>query len=453
MKRLENKGITLVALVVTIIVLIILAGVSISLVLGQDGVVQKAKQGRDNYAEAARLENEQLANVDAFAMDIEAMIPSLPSDNQGTATGTITNMTGGDLEISATVSLSSNTNLERTKYVFTTSNSALGTSDESLYKDGVITQTNTTITKSKAAGTYYLHILATDTNGGKTEIISAETATSQGKKDFDYTGKVQDIALLQGNYKLEVWGAEGGKGYGWNHSNYEGIGGKGGFSTGNIELSNDTYLYIYVGGKGIDAKSPSSGTIMTADGGWNGGGKAFHSQSSWAMAGSGGGATDISIRGTTNSTDWNNTNHFYSRIIVAGAGAGSGDAARSGSSGSSADGGYGGGSTGGTGIRGYCTGNSSSGAGQNAGGNILNDGTSTSYNGSVGTFGKGADGVQSGGDSTGGGGGGGWYGGASGPSGWNCGSGGGRTEVLDMYILQQQHLIIHQDVCLIHHII
>ena len=67
----EQKGITLVALVVTIIVLIILAGVSISLVLGNEGIVNKAKQGRDNYADAARLENEQLANVDAFAEGID----------------------------------------------------------------------------------------------------------------------------------------------------------------------------------------------------------------------------------------------------------------------------------------------------------------------------------------------------------------------------------------------
>ena len=39
----SNGGITLVALVVTIIVLIILAGVSISLVLGNNGIVTKAK--------------------------------------------------------------------------------------------------------------------------------------------------------------------------------------------------------------------------------------------------------------------------------------------------------------------------------------------------------------------------------------------------------------------------
>ena len=39
----EKEGITLIALVVTIIVLIILAGVSINLLFGQYGVVTKAK--------------------------------------------------------------------------------------------------------------------------------------------------------------------------------------------------------------------------------------------------------------------------------------------------------------------------------------------------------------------------------------------------------------------------
>ena len=42
-----EKGITLVALVVTIVVLLILAGVSISLVIGQNGMIQKAKDAQD----------------------------------------------------------------------------------------------------------------------------------------------------------------------------------------------------------------------------------------------------------------------------------------------------------------------------------------------------------------------------------------------------------------------
>ena len=42
----KNKGITLVALVVTIVVLLILAGVSINLVLGNNGIIAKAKEAQ-----------------------------------------------------------------------------------------------------------------------------------------------------------------------------------------------------------------------------------------------------------------------------------------------------------------------------------------------------------------------------------------------------------------------
>ena len=47
-----EKGITLVALVVTIVVLLILAGVSINLVLGNNGIIAKAKEAETKSAEA-----------------------------------------------------------------------------------------------------------------------------------------------------------------------------------------------------------------------------------------------------------------------------------------------------------------------------------------------------------------------------------------------------------------
>lgn len=53
----ENKGITLVALVVTIIVLLILAGVTISLVVGQNGIITRAREA-------------QVAQEKAYARDI-----------------------------------------------------------------------------------------------------------------------------------------------------------------------------------------------------------------------------------------------------------------------------------------------------------------------------------------------------------------------------------------------
>lgn len=61
-----QKGITLIALVVTIIVLIILAGVSISLLFGNYGVVTKAKEGKNMQANAEVYETKSLTNVDYF---------------------------------------------------------------------------------------------------------------------------------------------------------------------------------------------------------------------------------------------------------------------------------------------------------------------------------------------------------------------------------------------------
>ena len=44
----NNKGITLIALVITIIVLLILAGVSISTIAGENGILKKAKAAKEN---------------------------------------------------------------------------------------------------------------------------------------------------------------------------------------------------------------------------------------------------------------------------------------------------------------------------------------------------------------------------------------------------------------------
>ena len=62
-KNKQEKGITLIALVVTIVVLLILAGVSISLVLSNNGVISKAKDAKNQYAEAQTNDEKQLNEV------------------------------------------------------------------------------------------------------------------------------------------------------------------------------------------------------------------------------------------------------------------------------------------------------------------------------------------------------------------------------------------------------
>ena len=56
----QEKGITLIALVVTIIILLILAGVSISIIAGENGLFAKANEAVDNYKKIAKEEAEML---------------------------------------------------------------------------------------------------------------------------------------------------------------------------------------------------------------------------------------------------------------------------------------------------------------------------------------------------------------------------------------------------------
>ena len=88
----KNKGITLVALVVTIVVLLILAGVSINLVLGDNGIVKKAQDAKTKSAEAS--END-LKGMNSLVEQMESTlngsgnggktepetVPYLPSDD------------------------------------------------------------------------------------------------------------------------------------------------------------------------------------------------------------------------------------------------------------------------------------------------------------------------------------------------------------------------------------
>ena len=60
----KNKGITLVTLVVTIVVLLILAGVSINLVIGQNGLITKAKEAKEKTEHAAKDEERMFNEIE-----------------------------------------------------------------------------------------------------------------------------------------------------------------------------------------------------------------------------------------------------------------------------------------------------------------------------------------------------------------------------------------------------
>ena len=67
----KQKGITLVALVVTIVVLLILAGVSINLVLGDNGIVKKSQEAKRKSGEASQ---NDLTSMNELAKELEDVI-------------------------------------------------------------------------------------------------------------------------------------------------------------------------------------------------------------------------------------------------------------------------------------------------------------------------------------------------------------------------------------------
>lgn len=159
--------------------------------------------------------------------------------------------------------------------------------------------------------------------------------------NFDYTGSVQTATLTPGRYKLECWGAQGGNS---NQSNGTyGNGGKGGYSTGILNVSTNTTIYITVGGQG------QNGVLNTRTaGGFNGGGDGYGTNN----FGGGGGASDISLMSPVFShssyfiNNIRDTNSLLSRIIVAGGGGSAGYNV----SNNAANGGAGGGTTGQDGL-------------------------------------------------------------------------------------------------------
>ena len=79
LQRNKQKGITLIALVVTIIVLLILAGVAINLTVGENGIFNKAKFAKEKYTNEEYLEQEQLNEIYAY-LNKDSKLPENTKD-------------------------------------------------------------------------------------------------------------------------------------------------------------------------------------------------------------------------------------------------------------------------------------------------------------------------------------------------------------------------------------
>ncbi len=76
----KEKGITLVALVVTIIILLILAGVTLNLALSENGIFEKAKQSVKNYEESQNNEIINIKNLENKLSDVLIRDNNIPTE-------------------------------------------------------------------------------------------------------------------------------------------------------------------------------------------------------------------------------------------------------------------------------------------------------------------------------------------------------------------------------------
>ena len=87
MNKKQENGITLVALVVTIVVLLILAGISLNLVLGQNGIISRAQDAR-NKTEQARINTEK--SINSLEQELSDYVNKINSGNGGNSGGSQT---------------------------------------------------------------------------------------------------------------------------------------------------------------------------------------------------------------------------------------------------------------------------------------------------------------------------------------------------------------------------
>ena len=194
MKTKEMKGITLVALVITIVVLLILAGVSINTVLGDDGIIKKAKEAAEATKRASA---EEEMNRLVLEYQLASNDETLESFLQEKVTeGRIDEVTdNGDGTITITKKL------EGKDYTITVKKPAASTPS---VKVGTIR----VVSDSTGAGS---SLGEASTSKGKTLYIMIDSSISGGTTTV--SPEVPYAVTENGTYKFTVTGTVDGKTY------------------------------------------------------------------------------------------------------------------------------------------------------------------------------------------------------------------------------------------------
>ena len=189
----EEKGITLVALILTVVIMLILAAVTINVTLGEGGLIDQAQHAAEQTANAAKSEQEQLASLEQELANILAedsqITPPEPDQIPPVVSNiTINEVTDSTIKITVTASDEQSGLAESNAYRYYIN-------DEPTPRE--ISSSNTyTYTGLNASTTYNIKVEVVDkeNNSG----IGIATATTDSKSYVGYYADVDRDGSIDG---------------------------------------------------------------------------------------------------------------------------------------------------------------------------------------------------------------------------------------------------------------
>lgn len=350
--RNSNRGITLIALVLTILILMILSAVTINLIIGENGIIVKAKQAKErekiaqiteklelskastilneegnisfqNYIE--QIQKDKIVNKDdiqetgidnSIKIIVENKYVYLIEEIGGNGNikitylgkteeldiqkpnveialkSTVTSISGKIVVRIIQNDTNSGIDINKCRWICTTSSELIGL-DSKLYTGSFKSANEELELTFSTTGTYYLHVLTTDNSRNYVETVSeAISVLEEISWKYTGTGAVQTFIIpSNGTYTITCAGNKGINGT------------NGSIISGNIDLKKGDTLYMYIGNGQYNGASSYGGSGTSTS--WASG-----NQSATAYAG--GAATEVRLNNDT----------LDNRIIVAGGGVG-----------------------------------------------------------------------------------------------------------------------------------
>ena len=181
-----KNGITLIALVITIVVLLILAGITIASLLDDNGIINRAKEAKNKIEEAQRNETEQLQNL---TNSLNEMIGNNEEEVNPTVKVTLGTITTSSISVTVTIS-----NLQSEMPVNPVYNYYIKKSTDANYSGVSYTGTETSYTFVRLIqNTSYDVKVTTQDNAGKTlegTLTRITTRTVEGATEGLKTGNI-----------------------------------------------------------------------------------------------------------------------------------------------------------------------------------------------------------------------------------------------------------------------